>query len=88
MANYFRKYILKQPGLWSFKFENIVMVPYILIEIIVQPKLGFGIRNRNQGPISVSEQKLFFPKQNFFFFKNFQVSANLGFGQSYISQVL
>ena len=35
----------------------------------VRPKLGFGIGNRNQGPISgsVSEQNFFFPKLELFF---------------------
>ena len=35
----------------------------------VRPKLGFGIGNRNQGPISgsVSEQNFFFRNWNFFF---------------------
>ena len=33
----------------------------------VQPKPGFGIRNQNQGPISVSEPKFFFRNRNFFF---------------------
>ena len=37
--------------------------------ISVRPKFGFGIGNRNQGPISVSvsEPKFFFPKPKLFF---------------------
>ena len=44
------------------------------IGVSVGPKAGFGIRNRNQGPIlvSVSEPKLFFPKPKLFpIFSNF-----------------
>ena len=33
----------------------------------VRPKFGFDIGNRNQGPISVSEPKFFFPKPKLFF---------------------
>ena len=40
----------------------------------VQLKPGFGIGNRNQGPIlvSISEPKLFFPKPKLFFQKKVQ----------------
>ena len=42
----------------------------------VRPKLGFGIGNRNQGPISgsVPEQNFFFPKPKLFFSKIFKFS--------------
>ena len=33
--------------------------PVSMVSISIRPKLGFGIGNRNQGPISVSEPKLF-----------------------------
>ena len=46
----------------------------------VRPKPGFGIGNRNQGPISVSvsEPKLFFPKPKLQNFSNFLIFFCLG----------
>ena len=43
--------------------------------ISVRPKFGFGIGNRNQGPISilVSEPKLFFRNRNVFLFQIFLI---------------
>ena len=43
------------------------------IDNSARPKPGFGIGNRNQGPItvSVSEPKLFFPKPKLFLSKKF-----------------
>ena len=42
--------------------------PVSMVSISIRPKLGFSIGNRNQGPFSVSEPKLFCFKNYFKFF--------------------
>ena len=56
------------------------------VQSSVRLKFGFGIGNRNQGPISVSEPNIFFPKRKLFFSIFFQIFScfsasyeNLGF---------
>ena len=60
----------------SYRTHNIFhpnVVGYLLKYSSVRLKPGFGIGNRNQGPISVSvsELKFFVPKPKLFFSKNF-----------------
>ena len=47
-----------------------------LFNISVQPKPGFGIGNRNQGPILVLVPIFFFRNRNFFF-QNFSKVSNI-----------
>ena len=51
------------------------------LQNIVQPKSGLSIGNQNQGPISVSEPKFFFPKPKLFFFQIFFIFSHF-FGES------
>ena len=60
---------------------TMVCLLFLLIRSSVQPKPGFGIRNRNQGPISVSvsEPKLFFFETKIFFSEFFKFCHVLPF---------
>ena len=51
---------------------------YSIVLSSVRPKFGFGIGNRNQGPISVSvsEPNFFFSETNFFFFIIFLIFSH------------